>query len=122
DRHGGEQFGDRGRVAGGGAGQPVHLGAEEQVDDLPLGGRHDLPVVGRFAGQPGEQLDQRPLAVGVDEQAGDPVERLVAGGALAGPVGGQPFSADEDLLYDRPDAAGPGAQPFEVAARVGEAV
>ncbi len=122
DRHGGEQFAHGDGVAGGRPGQAVDLGAEEQVEHVRLRLLHHRPVFGGLSCHVGGKADQWLFSRRVHEEAVDAVEHLVAGGAVAGPVAGQAFGADEDLLDDRPGAARTLAQPLEVAARIGQPV
>ena len=70
------------------------------------------------AQQPVERLDPRRGR----EHLLHPQQRVVAGGAGAAPVVGQPLLALEDLLDHDPGVTGGVGQPLEVAGGVGQAV
>ena len=93
-----------------------HVDEIVEVGDLGAGARADLVV----------QQGEGRLGGGVDEHPRDPAQRVVAGGAVAGPVGGQLLLALQDLLHHHVGtrARGPAClrQPPEVAAGVREAV
>ena len=97
--------------------QPVDLGGLHVVDDEPLRLRDDLverhPVGRGIRPQPVERLDPRRGR----EHLLHPQQRVVAGGAGAAPVVGQPLLALEDLLDHHPRVTGGVGQPLEVAAR-----
>ena len=111
-----------GQRLAGPAGEPLDLRAERLVDDLALG-RVDRPLDVGLAARlgPGPVEDRR--GGRVDQRGLDRLHRVVPGGAVAGPGGGQPLGALEDLL-DPDQRAGHGglAQLGEVALGVGQAV
>ena len=82
---------------------------------------HLLPVHGRAA-EPVLERGQRCLAGRVGEQPVDERERVVAGGAVGRPVGGQVLARLEDLLDEHVGAAGEGGEVVEVALGVAQAV
>ncbi len=125
--------------------QPFHLGGQlaagpGHVGPAPPGGGQRRVRVGARLTGVGVAVVRAGAAVGgggqeglvrpgqpagarvVGEHAVDPAQRVVPGGPGAGPVGGQPLVAGEDLLHHRVGAAGGPGQPLQVAARVGEPV
>jgi hypothetical protein len=102
--------------------EAMHFGVLPVLDDLPLRLFHHRCEVGRRAGQLGVQRRERCGAGGVDEEAADPQECVVSGGAGAGPVAGKLFVAFEDLLDHDPRTTGALGQTPQVAPRVGQPV
>jgi len=101
--------------------EPDDLGLEPVFDDEPLGLVDDDPEVGRLAGQVGVEIGERGLRRGVEQDATDLQQRVIAGRARARPVGGKLLVTLEDLLHHDPRARGR-FQACKVAARIGEAV
>ncbi len=98
------------------------LGSQFLAQDLVLGLDHGGVEIGLQAGVARPGIQQRGVPLGIGQQARDVARGLVAGGALDRPVG-QRLVAGQDLLDpDRAVVSHPGAQPFEVIIRIGEAV
>ena len=107
---------------GGDLDQPGHLRLQPVLDHEPLGLLDDDVEVGRLAGEPGVEVGQRRRGRRVEQDSADPEQRVVARGARARPVAGQPLVALQDLLDDHPRPAGRLGQLPQVAARVGQPV
>jgi hypothetical protein len=70
-----------------------------------------------------DQLGQRVLARGIDEQAADLAQGVVAGGTCDGQRAVQRFVDGQDLLdHDPGVGSGEVAQPCEIAGRIGQPV
>ncbi len=103
-------------------GEPVQFGAQGACEYVDLGLAADRGEVGPDVGNLGVEGAERPGRGRVDEQPGEPVQRVVAGGAGARPGVGQRLTGLQDLFDDRPRAAGGLGQPAQVLLGVGEAV
>ena len=104
-------------------GQPVDLRREHLGHHEVLLLVDDLVPVDRLAGEGGVGLAQRLLAGGVDEEAADPVDEVVAGRARHRPRRREPLAGLEDLLHHHPGVgAGLACEAAQVALRVAQAV
>jgi len=105
---------------------PVDVGAQHLPQDQVLALLHGVVPAGRLprasAGHLPVELGEGLLAGGVDEEPGDDVQEVVAGGAAHRPRPGEGLSHLEDLLHDDVGAARLLVQPAEVAGRIAQTV
>ncbi len=94
---------------------PPHLGAQHPVRHGPLGVVDQLVPVDLATTQPALERAERRLASRVGEHPVDEGERVVAGGALAGPGLVQLLARLEDLLDEHVGAAGQVGEVGQVA-------
>ncbi len=103
-------------------GEPVQVGMQGAGKHVEFGPAADRGEVGRGAGHLGVEGGEGPGRGRVDEQPGEPVQRVVAGRAGTCPGVGQRLAGFQDLLHDRPCAFGGLGQPAQILLGVGEAV
>ncbi len=103
-------------------GEALHLGRQLLPHDLHLRVVHDLGIVRPPPDEGVVTVAQLGHVVGVDEQAVDPVQELVARGPGHRPGPGQRLVGLQDVLDHHPGAAGGRGQPVQVAVGVAQAV
>ena len=103
-------------------GEPVHVAAEDIAHHEVLLLPGDAGEVRRLTGEPRVGAGERLFALGVDEQATDAIQEVVAGGPRHHPRLAQPLTGLEDLLGDDPGRGAGVVQATEVVLRIAQPV
>ena len=104
------------------SGEPVDIAAQQLVQRLMLLRPHQRGVIDGLAGELGIELGEWLLAGGIDEQAADAIQEVVASGAGHRPGIAKALARFEDFLDHDPGLRGRPMQPLAIGLRVAQAI